>query len=111
MEGQKAEMPSASLGTQQLSDPRPRSSSLTPSTRSSRSNVTTVEEHWEFVETPAVKRQQTVRVNLPKLSRWDMFLGFFRPGKLARRIATEIHPEIEDKGHDVYLTRMKTVRA
>jgi hypothetical protein len=103
-------MPSASLGTQQLSSPRPRSSSLTPSTRSSHSNITTVEEHWEFVESPAVKRQPTVRVNTPNLSRWDMIKGFFRPNKLARKIVTEIRPEIEDKGPDVCLIRMKTVR-
>src|SRR5690349_456739 len=103
-------MLSASLGTQQLSSPCPRSSSLAPSARSSHSDITTVEEHWEFVERPAVKRQPTVRINTPKLSRWDMFKGFFRPSKLAQKIVTEIRPEIEDKGPDVCLTRMKTVR-
>jgi len=51
-----------------------------------------------------------VRVNVPKLSRLDMIMGFFRPNKFAKKLVTEIHPEIEDRGPDVCFTRMKTVR-
>lgn len=112
-ECQNEEMPLSSLGTQQLSTLRPRSASLAPSGRSSHSNITTVEDHWELVEDKAaLNRQGTIRLNLD-MSFWDkikMCAKWLIGGNhaFARTLQTRIQPPLEDAGSEVRFVRETT---
>ncbi|OCL13371.1 hypothetical protein AOQ84DRAFT_372240 [Glonium stellatum] len=80
------------------------STSPTPSFKSDRSNITTVEENSKFLDTKATAKRQKTQIAQVELSWWDCLKGvLLGPRKIAHKVvATLKTAEIGDSGIDMF---------